>query len=124
MGRSAQKAAYGKYDFSDFITIEQSVGRQTALRASIMSDGSFRVNSRLLAHFPGKMAEIRIKGDCSQIVLLLEGDKKIPLGKNGRTKKHDLIKRIKEKKVKLPASYVGEWDEEAKVWLGSIEKNL
>ena len=61
--------------------------------------------------------DIRISPDWSEIVLFLEGKEMIHVGKNGRTKNYDLQKRWKEQK-KLPAYYIGEWDEEEELWYG------
>ena len=61
--------------------------------------------------------DIRISPDCSEIVLFLKGEEMIRVGKNGRTKNYDLQKRLKVQK-KLPAYYIGEWDEEEELWYG------
>lgn len=108
------------YDFSDFETIEKNIKKELTLVLTIFEDGSFALNSPLLVKFPERRAEIKLKRDCSQIALLLNGEKKINLGKNGRTKKYYILNRLKEQNKKFPIYYSGEWDENEKIWLGDI----
>lgn len=80
-------------------------------------NGELTINAKLLRHFPEYKMDIRISPDWSEIVLFLKGKEMIHVGKNGRTKNYDLQKRWKEQK-KLPAYYIGEWDEEEELWYG------
>lgn len=103
-----------KYDFSDFETIyEPQI-------LTVFENGSFVLNSSLLIQFPEKQAEIKLKRDCSQIALLLNGSKKIKLGKNGRSKKYYILNRLKEQNKKFPVYYIGKWNENEKFWMGDI----
>ena len=110
----------GTYDFSDFITIEKSTQKETYLVVSILPDGSFALNSHLLMYFPERKAEIKIKNDCSQIALLLNGNKKMSLGKNGRAKNYSILDKVKEYGKELPVYYVGKWGDKEKIWIGNL----
>ena len=38
--------------------------------------------------------EIKLKKDCSQLVIIKNGDESIDLGKNGRIKNYDILKNM------------------------------
>lgn len=107
-------------DFSDFVTISPSTKKEIELVVSIFEDGTFSLNSYLLKYFPQYTAEIKLKIDCSQLVLIKNGIQKISLGKNGRIKNYNIIKKLKDKKKKFPIYYVGEWDDQNEWWIGNM----
>lgn len=111
-----------KYDFSDFTIIENVTRKEMQEVLSIMENGMIAANSKLLKHFDDGKTEIRIKGDASEIALLAKGEKKINLGKNGRVKNYQLPDYIKKNRIKLPVYFVGEWDDEEKIWLGHLSQ--
>ena len=84
-----------KYDFSDFITISNLRKRENNLVISIFQDGTFS----------------------------LKGNMKIDLGKNGRIKNYDIVKRLEKQKKKFPIYYVGSWDEQEEIWIGNLTTN-
>ena len=48
------------------------------------------------------------------------GEQKIELGKNYRFKNYEICERLKAKRIKFPAYYVGEWDGKTDFWLGDL----
>ena len=109
-----------KYDFSDFVTISNLKKRENSLVVSIFQDGTFSLNSSLLQYFPERKVEVKLKQDCSQLVIIRNGDIRIDLGKNGRIKNYDIVKRLEEQKTKFPVYYVGIWDEGEEIWIGDF----
>lgn len=109
-----------KYDFSDFVTISNMKKQETSLVVTVFQDGTFAINSRLLQCLSERKVEIKLKLDCSQLAIIKNGDKKIDLGKNGRIKNYDIVKKLEKQKKKFPVYYVGDWDEQEKIWLGDI----
>lgn len=107
-----------KYDFSDFQIIENATRKEKKEVLSILEGGMISANPKLLQHFADCKAEIRIKKDSSVIALFAYGANKISLGKNGRIKNYDLPEHLKNNKIKLPAYFVGEWDEDEQIWIG------
>ena len=100
-----------KYDFSDFITISNLRKRENNLVISIFQDGTFSLNSSLLQYLPERKVEIK------------KGNMKIDLGKNGRIKNYDIVKRLEKQKKKFPIYYVGSWDEQEEIWIGNLTTN-
>lgn len=113
-----KKKKASKYDFSSFLQVKPSGRKETEEVLGVWKNGELTVNAKLLKHFPEHRMNIRISPDCSEIVLFLEGEEMVNVGKNGRTKNYDLQKKLKEQKKNLPAYYVGEWDEEEELWYG------
>lgn len=106
-----------QYDFSSFIQVKPSSRKAAEEVLGVLTNGELTVNARLLSHFPERRMKILISPDCAEIVLFLQGNEMIRVGKNGRTKNYDLQNRLKEQK-KLPAYYIGEWDEKEGLWYG------
>ena len=48
---------------------------------------------------------------------------KIDLGKNGRIKNYDIVKRLEKQKKKFPIYYVGSWDEQEEILIGNLTTN-
>ena len=63
--------------------------------------------------------EIRIKPDCSRILLIPDGKILIDMGKNNRTKNYAIIEKLTKQKVKFPIYYVGCLDENQN-WIGEL----
>lgn len=112
-----------KYDFSDFITITNSKKREDKLMVSIFQDGTFALNTSLQKHLAKRNVEIKLKKDCSQLVIIKNGDGNIDLGKNGRIKNYDILKKLEECHKKFPVYYVGVWDEQEEIWIGNFGAN-
>ena len=109
--------------YSDFITISNLRKRENNLVISIFQDGTFSLNSSLLQYLPERKVEIKLKQDCSQLAIIKKGNMKIDLGKNGRIKNYDIIKRLEKQKKKFPIYYVGSWDEQEEIWIGNLTTN-
>jgi len=109
-----------KYDFSDFITITSSKKREDKLMVSVFQDGTFALNTSLQKNLSKRNVEIKLKKDCSQLVIIKNGDESIDLGKNGRIKNYDILKKLEEHNKKFPVYYVGAWDEQEEMWIGNF----
>lgn len=108
------------YDFSDFVTVQPSTKRNVKLVVSVLSDGTFALNTPLRSCFSENRAEVKIKNDGSQLVLIADGTVNIDFGKNGRTKNYVILEKMHTLKKKLPVYYVGDWNAEHGVWVGNI----
>lgn len=115
--------SHKKYDFSDFITIANSKKREDKLMVSIFQDGTFALNTSLQKHLLRRNVEIKLKKDCSQLAIIKNGNESIDLGKNGRIKNYDILKKLEEHNKKFPAYYVGTWDEQEEIWIGNFWSN-
>lgn len=115
--------SHKKYDFSDFITIVNSTKREDKLMVSIFQDGTFALNTSLQKHLSKRTVEIKLKKDCSQLAIIKNGDESIDLGKNGRIKNYDILKKLEEHHKKFPVYYVGAWDEQEEIWIGNFLVN-
>ena len=109
-----------KYDLSDFITITSSKKREDKLMVSVFQDGTFALNTSLQKNLSKRNVEIKLKKDCSQLVIIKNGDESIDLGKNGRIKNYDILKKLEEHNKKFPVYYVGAWDEQEEMWIGNF----
>lgn len=115
--------SHKKYDFSDFITIANSKKREDTLMVSIFQDGTFALNTSLQKHLLKRSVEIKLKKDCSQLAIIKNGNESIDLGKNGRIKNYDILKKLEEHNKKFPTYYVGTWDEQEEIWIGNFLAN-
>ena len=115
--------SHKKYDFSDFITIANSKKRKDKLMVGIFQDGTFALNTSLQKHLLRRNVEIKLKKDCSQLAIIKNGNESIDLGKNGRIKNYDILKKLEEHNKKFPAYYVGTWDEQEEIWIGNFLAN-
>lgn len=109
-----------KYDLSDFITITSPKKREDKLMVSVFQDGTFALNTSLQKNLSKRNVEIKLKKDCSQLVIIKNGDESIDLGKNGRIKNYDILKKLEEHNKKFPVYYVGAWDEQEEMWIGNF----
>ena len=115
--------SHKKYDFSDFIAIASSKKREDKLMVSVFQDGTFASNTSLQKHLSKRNVEIKLKKDCSQLAIIKNGDESIDLGKNGRIKNYDILKKLEEHNKKFPVYYVGAWDEQEEIWIGNFLTN-
>lgn len=104
--------------FEEFEVIVPSMSRGAKEVLSVMSSGTIAMNPALLKHFEEYSAEIRLKKDCTEIILVKNGNVMTNLGKQGRVKNYNLVDRLKHANVKLPTYFVGEWDAEKGLWHG------
>ena len=105
-------------EFDDFEVIDPSTVKNPKAVLSVMSSGTIAMNPALLKHFEEYSAEIRLKKDCTEVIMLKNGNVMTNLGKQGRVKNYNLVDRLKHANVKLPTYFVGEWDEEKGLWHG------
>ena len=64
-------------EFEDFEVIEPCSHRLTQEVLSVMDNGIIAANPALLKHFLDYSAEIRLKKDCTEILLLRDGEKRL-----------------------------------------------
>ena len=105
-------------EFKEFEIINPSTRKSNKEVLSVMDSGMIAANAVLLSHFDDFCAEIRLKKDCTEIILLKDGNLKTNFGKMGRTKNYNLMEKIKKTNMKFPLYYVGEWDSERRIWHG------
>ncbi|MDO4470616.1 MAG: hypothetical protein Q4C84_12295 [Bacillota bacterium] len=86
---------------------------------SIFENGNFAINTELAKELKTTKFEIRIKPDCTQILLMPEGDIAIDVGKSHRVKNYALVEKLSKKKIKFPIYYVGCADEKQN-WVGEL----
>lgn len=118
--KSEDKTTIEECDLEDFITVQPSAKRGAKMVVSILPDGTFAVNTQLLKCFPSKHAEVRMKSDGSQMLLIENGTVLLNFGKNGRIKNYNVMTTLQNLNKKLPLYYVGEWNDEKKMWLGEV----
>ena len=106
--------------FDDFEVIDPSTTKNPKEVLSVMSSGTIAMNPVLLKHFEDFSAEIRLKKDCTEIIMLKYGKVLTNLGKQGRVKNYNLVERLKKANMKFPLYFVGEWDEENELWYGKF----
>ena len=105
-------------EFDDFEVIDPSTVKNPQKVLSVMSSGTIAMNPVLLKHFVDFSAEIRLKKDCTEIIMLKNGEVLTNLGKQGRVKNYNLVERLKKANMKFPIYFVGEWNEEKGMWHG------
>lgn len=105
-------------EFADFEVVDPSTTKRPKEVLSVMSSGTVGINTALLKHFENFGAEIRLKKDCSEIIMLKSGQVMTNLGKQGRVKNYNLVERLKQANMKFPIYFVGEWNEEKGIWHG------
>lgn len=110
----------GGINLSDFEVVKPAVRKRTKQVISVFENGDVAINDTLKKQLGVKEIEIRIRKDCRQIVLIPDGTEKIELGKNSRFKNYEIYEKIKERKMKFPVYYVGEWNDNNNLWLGEI----
>lgn len=58
--------------------------------------------------------------DCTRILLVPNGRVLTDMGKTYRIENYGIAERLSERKIKFPAYYVGDWDEESGCWIGEL----
>lgn len=109
-----------RVDLSEFEIVKPAVRKEAKQVISIFDNGDLALNGVLSKLIKTNKVEVRIKKDCSQILLLPDGDILLDISKNSRIKNYHIYEKLKEKKVKFPIYYVGEWDEENRIWMGEL----
>ncbi len=107
-------------DLSDFEIVEPAIRKEAKQVISIFDNGDLALNSALSKVLKANRVEIRIKKDCSQILLTPNGTVLLDIAKNNRIKNYTIYEKLKKKKVKFPVYYVGEWNEEKEYWMGDL----
>lgn len=109
-----------RIDLAEFEIVSRSVRKRTKQVISIFENGDVAFNDALVKVLGNRDVEIRIKKDCGQLLLLPDGENKIEIGKNHRFKNYEIYDRLIKRRIRFPAYYVGEWDDENMLWLGDL----
>lgn len=109
-----------KINFEEFEVVKQVPRKRTKQVISIFCNGDFAINGELKKILKSTKFEVRIKRDCSQMLLLPNGKELTDIGKNNRVKNYAVLEKLEARKIKLPAYYVGEWDDENECWIGEL----
>lgn len=107
-------------NLSDFEVVKSAVRKASKQIFSVFANGDVAINKVLTDSIKTKEIEIRIKTDCSQLLIIPNGKEKIDIGKNSRFKNYEIVQKLQDRKIKLPAYYVGEWNEKKEFWLGEL----
>ncbi len=109
-----------KINFDEFDVVKPIARRQINQVISISGNGDFTINGELRKAIKTSKFEVRMKKDCSQILLVPNGKEITDVGNSNRIKNYAVLERLVNKKVKVPAYYVGNWDDENECWLGEL----
>ena len=110
----------GTLDLSEFEIVKPAIRKDAKQVISIFDNGDLALNSVLSRRLKTNKIEIRIKKDCSQILLVPEGEVLLDITKNNRIKNYQIYEKLRGKKVKFPVYYIGDWDEENGIWIGEL----
>ena len=108
------------FDLSDFEIVKPAFRKEAKQVISVFDNGDLALNASLRKVLKTNQVEIYIKKDCSQILLIPEGKVLLDIAKNNRIKNYRVYEKLKDKKMKFPVYYVGEWEEEHNAWLGDL----
>jgi len=109
-----------KINFDEFEVVKPIARKQVKQVISISSNGDFAINSELRKAVKTSKFEVHIKKDCTQILLFPNGKEITDVGNNNRIKNYAVLEKLSSKKIKLPAYYVGNWDNENECWIGEL----
>lgn len=113
-----------KYHFEEYDVIREDLSNKSKYKVTVAEDGTFTVSAGLLKCFPQKRAVIRLHKDGKSMLLVAEGEGQLSLNRNGRSKKPEVTRRLKELKYIFPMVYEGEWIEADKIWVGKAAKRI
>lgn len=105
-------------DWKEFDVIEPRARKKTAMVATIVGNGETRLNSALLKRLGAGAAEFRLKKDGKILAVLPSGENTLAIHKSGVVKNYVLTEKIEKIKIKLPAYYVFEYDDENQALIG------
>ena len=109
-----------KINFDDFDVIKPVTRKKVKQVVTISNKGDFSINNELRKVIKTSKFEVRIKKDCSQILLLPDGKEITDVGNHNRMKNYAALEKLMSKKIKLPAYYVGNWSDENGCWIGEL----
>lgn len=109
-----------KINFEDFGVIKPVTRKKVKQVVTISNKGDFSINNELRKVIKTSKFEVRIKKDCSQILLLPDGKEITDVGNHNRMKNYAALEKLMSKKIKIPAYYVGNWSEENGCWIGEL----
>ena len=109
-----------KINFDEFEVVKPIARKQVKQVISISGNGDFAINSELRKAVKTSKFEVRMKKDCTQILLLPKGQEITDVGNNNRIKNYAVLEKLSSKKIKMPAYYVGKWDNENECWIGEL----
>jgi len=110
----------GNLDLSEFEIVRPAIRKKAKQVISVFDNGDLALNSVLCKMLKTNKIEIRIKNDCSQILLIPDGKILLDITKNNRIKNYQIYEKLTRRKVKFPVYYVGEWNDENNIWIGDL----
>ncbi len=109
-----------KINLDEFEVVRPIARKQVKQVISISNNGDFAINSELRKAIKTSKFEVHIKKDCTKILLFPNGKEITDVGKNNRIKNYAVLEKLSSKKIKVPAYYVGNWDDENECWIGEL----
>lgn len=110
---------------NEYVVNNKKNHKTRALVASVFNDGSFYLNSKLFTLFPSGEIHAKLKPDGTQLVIFKDCDsenEKLHFRKNRKIKNYHLLNLLTQLNISFPVYYVGEWDDEEKLWIGNLSK--
>lgn len=113
-----------KIDLCEFELLTPDATRVSTLAVSVMLDGTVRLNGKLREKFTIPYVNLYTIEDGTVIALKpvnADSPKASYVKANGSLKSHSLKERLEAAKIKLPARYVAEWNEEYGFWQAELD---
>ncbi|MCU6762760.1 Uncharacterised protein [uncultured Roseburia sp.] len=115
--------AKNKIDWSNFFVLEPARKQQDELRVSVTSKGCINLNSKLQQKVSNNKFEIILSRDCRAMLLNPNGEIMHTFTKAGTATNREILSLLEAKKIKLPAYYIMEWNEELNMWSGILSED-
>lgn len=109
-----------KINVEEFEVVKPVTRKQMKPVLSVLKNGDFAINSELRNCMKTSKFEVWLKKDCTQILLIPNGKIITDVGKNNRIKNYAILDKLIGKKIKIPAYYVGRWNDENECWVGEL----
>lgn len=114
-------------DFSQFKLMEVGSKRTMTLAFSVMLDGTMRINEKLKEKLRPNYINIWSGPDGTIILLKAvasEATEACRIAKDGKARVPDLLKTLKNLKIKLPARFIAEWNEKEEKWQAELDPDF
>lgn len=109
-----------KINFDEFEIVKPITRKQAKQVLRISENGDFSINNQLRKAIKTSKFEVRIKKDCTQILLVPNGNEITDVGSNNRIKNYAVLEKLQNRKIKMPAYFVGKWDDDNGCWMGEL----
>ena len=109
-----------KINFDEFEIVKPITRKQVKQVLRVSGKGDFSINNELRKAIKTSKFEVRIKKDCTQILLVPNGEEIIEVGNNNRIKNYAVLEKLVNKKIRMPAYFFGKWEDENECWIGEL----